>query len=149
MFMSALGQLMHMRLYTANYLSQYISMNWLIVVLRRFQQFQFSVISRRSLSKLPVLLVILSWHQPVSCNANPATLSAKGAALTTIFKVLIAMKNRITILLKQAKRAKQEYNSYFLYKKLIKIMRFYIFTFRIRDKSIYNVEILIYFNIKS
>ena len=40
----------------------------------------FSVIWRCFLGKLPVLLVNLSWHQPVSCNANPATLSAKNGS---------------------------------------------------------------------
>ena len=38
---------------------------------------KFSVISRCFLGKLPVLLVHLFWHQTVSCNANPETLSAK------------------------------------------------------------------------
>ena len=37
----------------------------------------FSVISRRSLGKVPVLLVRLSRHQPVSRNDNPTTLIAK------------------------------------------------------------------------
>ena len=46
-----------------------------------------SVISRRFLVKFPVPLVNLSWHQLVSLNANPATLTPTSAAITTIFKV--------------------------------------------------------------
>ena len=45
-----------------------------------------SVISRRFLGELPVLLVHLSRHQPVSCYANTATLSAKEGSHDYHFK---------------------------------------------------------------
>ena len=47
-----------------------------------------SVISRRLLCRLSVLLVHLSLHKTVSRNANPATLRVRRAAITTIFKVI-------------------------------------------------------------
>ena len=57
---------------------------WHIMTIFRFIVFVFnatfnncSVISRRFLGMLPVLLVRLSWHQPVSRNTNRATLSVK------------------------------------------------------------------------
>ena len=49
--------------------------DWLLSVLRRFQH--FSVMSRRFLGKLPVVLVHLFWHLPVSRNAQREALSAK------------------------------------------------------------------------
>ena len=58
--------------------------DWLFDVLCCFQH--FSVILQHFLGKLPVLLVQLFWHQPVSWNTNPATPSA---AFTTILKFLV------------------------------------------------------------
>ena len=59
-------------------------LHWMFNVLCRFQHV-FNYITC-FLGKLPVLLVHLSWHQTVSCNVYPATLSVTRAAITTIFK---------------------------------------------------------------
>ena len=62
-----------------------VGFDWLIGVLRRLQQV-FSVISRRFLGRLPVLLLHSSWHHPVSRNAYPANPSAKEGSNEYHFK---------------------------------------------------------------
>ena len=68
----------------------WISTNWLQVnCLMGYAAFNtISVLSRRFLGKLPVLMVHLFWLQSVSLYANPATLSAKEGSHYYHFKSL-------------------------------------------------------------
>ena len=65
----------------------WLSYKWLIGLLRSFQQ--MSIISRQFLGKLPVLLVHLSLHQPVSRNDYPQTWAPRRAAITSICSSLV------------------------------------------------------------
>ena len=60
---------------------------WLIVLVFYTTINNSLVISRRVLGKLPVLLVHLFWHKPVSRDANPKPYEPRKAAISSINEV--------------------------------------------------------------